>query len=71
MKLLTAIRERMRLRDLKKSEERVNEDYQVAERDGELWLTFWGYPIVPETMLKEDAVATLLRIRQLHMEDKV
>jgi hypothetical protein len=71
MKIISSIVERVRVRDLKKSTERVNEDYQIAERDGQLWLTFWGHPIVPQNMLNGDIVGCLKEIRKLHINDKI
>ena len=70
MKLITNIIERVKLRERRRSSERVKEDFQITERDGEIWLTFAGCPILPSSMLKEDPIATLTRVRELHMKDK-
>lgn len=56
---------------MKKNTERVKEDYQIAERDGQLWLTFWGHPFIPQDFLKSDIVEVLNEIRKLHMDDKI
>lgn len=71
MNIIKKITEKIRLRDMKKNTERVKEDYQIAERDGQLWLTFWGHPFIPQDFLKGDIVEVLNKIRTLHMEDKV
>ncbi len=71
MKLFSKIIQRIRLRDMQKNEARVNEDYQICERDGKLWLTFWGHPFIPQNFLKSDIVEVLNEIRKLHMDDKI
>ena len=71
MKLIKKIAEAIKRRDTKKNAERVQEDYQIAESGGKLWLTFWGHPFIPQDMLKDDIIEVLKEIRQLHMNDKV
>ena len=70
MGLINKIIESIKKRDLKKSTERVKEDYQIAECEGKLWLTFWGHPFIPQDMLKGDIIEVLKEIRKLHMNDK-
>lgn len=71
MNIIKKITEKIRIRDMKKNTERVKEDYQIAERDGQLWLTFWGHPFIPQNFLKSDIVEVLNEIRKLHMDDKI
>lgn len=71
MNIIKKITEKIRIRDMKKNTERVKEDYQIAERDGQLWLTFWGHPFIPQDFLKSDIVEVLNEIRKLHMDDKI
>lgn len=71
MNIIKKITEKIRIRDMKKNTERVKEDYQIAERDGKLWLTFWGHPFIPQDFLKSDIVGVLNEIRKLHMDDKI
>lgn len=71
MNIIKKISEKIRIRDMKKNTERVKEDYQIAERDGQLWLTFWGHPFIPQNFLKSDIVEVLNEIRKLHMDDKI
>lgn len=69
--LFSKISDRIKLRDLRRNTERVNEDYQISEKNGKLWLTFWGHPIIPENLLSVDIIEALKEIRKEHMEDKV
>lgn len=71
MNIIKKITEKIKKREMKKNTERVKEDYQIAERDGQLWLTFWGHPFIPQNFLKSDIVEVLNEIRKLHMEDKI
>lgn len=54
-------------RKLKKSRERVQDEFQIAERDGEIWITFDGCYILPCSMLNMQPVEALLKIRELHI----
>lgn len=42
--------------------------YQIQEYDGKLWLTFNANFICPCDMLKDDALDTLTKIRQMYVE---
>lgn len=70
MNIIKTISEKIKAHDMKESMERVNEDYQIAERDGQLWLTFWGHPFIPQSMIKGDIVEALKEIRKMHVNDR-
>ena len=44
--------------------------YQIKEKDGEIWITYNGACVVPESMLKKPALETLLEIRELYVKSK-
>lgn len=48
----------------------AEEYYQIKEKLGELWITYSGIPIVPESMLKESALDTLKKVRELYVKSK-
>jgi len=47
------------------------EKYQVCEYGGELWLTFVGGLVCPCSMLKDDPVESLKRMRELYVKRHV
>lgn len=44
--------------------------YQIREKAGELWITYNGAPVVPQSLLKSSALETLMKIRELYVESK-
>ena len=44
--------------------------YQIKEKMGELWITYNGIPIVPESLLKNPALETLKELRELYVKSK-
>lgn len=48
----------------------AEEFYQIKEKMGELWITYNGVPIIPESMLKESALETLKKVRELYVKSK-
>lgn len=44
------------------------EKYQVCEYGGELWLTFVGGLVCPCSMLKDDPVESLKKMRELYVK---
>lgn len=48
----------------------AQEFYQVKEKMGELWITYTGVPIIPESMLKESALETLKKVRELYVKSQ-
>lgn len=48
----------------------AEEFYQIKEKMGELWITYNGAPIIPESLLKESALETLKKVRELYVKSK-
>ena len=48
----------------------AQEFYQIKEKMGELWITYNGVPIIPESMLKESALETLKKVRELYVKSQ-
>jgi len=48
----------------------AEECYQIKEKMGELWITYNGVPIIPESMLKESALETLKKVRELYVKSQ-
>jgi hypothetical protein len=71
MDLFNKISDSIKRHDLKRHAERVNEDYQISERKGKLWITFCGCPIIPEDLLSVNIIEALDKIRHEHIKDKV
>lgn len=44
--------------------------FQIKEKCGEIWITYGGFPVVPESLLKEPVLETLLKIRELYVKSK-
>lgn len=48
----------------------AEEFYQIKEKMGELWITYNGVPIIPESLLKNPALETLKELRGLYVKSK-
>jgi hypothetical protein len=48
----------------------AEEFYQIKEKMGELWITYNGVPIIPESLLKNQALETLKELRELYVKSK-
>ena len=48
----------------------AEEFYQIKEKMGELWITYTGVPIIPESLLKKPALETLKELRELYVKSK-
>ena len=44
--------------------------YQIMESQGQLWITYNGFPVVPESLLKKSALESLIEIRELYVKSK-
>ena len=53
-----------------KAEEEARNLYQIQEKDGELWITYNGFTVIPESLLKESALETLKKVRELYVKSK-
>jgi hypothetical protein len=53
-----------------KAKEEARDFWQLKEKDGEIWLTYNGAPVIPESMLKKPALETLLEVRELYVKSK-
>jgi hypothetical protein len=70
MNIFNKISEKLKKREIRLQNERVQEEFQVSELDGELWLTFSRCPILPFSMLKDEPITALLKIRELQINCK-
>ena len=48
----------------------ANNLWQLKEKDGEIWITYTGCSVIPESMLKKPALETLLEIRELYVKSQ-
>lgn len=53
---------------LRKNIDAANTLFQVKEYDSELWLTYDGWLVCPCSMLKDDPVESIKRMRELYLE---
>ena len=53
-----------------KNRDEANNLWQLKEKDGEIWITYTGCPVIPESMLKKPALETLLEIRERYVNSK-
>ena len=67
MGIIERIKRFQRERDKKKEQEWLQESFQIAERGGEIWLTFDGVYILPCSMLNQEPVKALETIRKMHL----
>jgi hypothetical protein len=44
--------------------------YQIMESQEQLWITYNGFPVVPESLLKKSALESLMEIRELYVKSK-
>ena len=55
---------------LAKARAEAEDLYQIQEKMGELWITYNGVPIIPESLLKNPALETLKELRELYVKSK-
>ena len=53
-----------------KAKDEAEEFYQIKEKMGELWITYDGDQIIPESLLKNQALETLKELRELYVKSK-
>lgn len=53
-----------------KAKGEAEEFFQIKENQGQLWITYNGFPVVPEALLKKSALETLMEIRELYVKSK-
>jgi len=44
--------------------------FQIKEKGGEIWITYQGNAVVPESLLKKSALESLLEIRERYVKFK-
>lgn len=50
-------------------EEVVRELFQICEHNGEIWFTYDGQPVIPESMLTESAIEVVKKLRKQYIEE--
>lgn len=53
-----------------KAKSEAEELYQIKEKLGQLWITYSGVPVVPESLLNKSALEALMEIRELYVKSK-
>jgi hypothetical protein len=66
--ILEKWREKQAKHEEKRLMERSEELYQICEHENELWLTFDGRRVLPESMLNDDALTIVAKLRTLFLE---
>ena len=56
--------------EVAKAKGEAEDFFQIKEKMGEIWLTYNGFPVIPESLLKESALDTLLKVRELYVKSK-
>ena len=56
--------------EIEKAKGEARDLWQIEEKDGELWITYNGAPVIPESLLKKPALETLLEVRELYVKSK-
>lgn len=49
--------------------QRAEDLYQIAAREGQLWLTHNGVYILPESMLEPDALTVVNKLRERYIKE--
>lgn len=49
--------------------ELARELFQICEHDGQIWLTYNGERVIPESMLNIDAIHALAQLREMYLND--
>lgn len=65
MSFITNIKRDIKDKMSQRTVERAKEIYQIKEKNGELWLTFNGYSVIPASMLRDDIITSLETLRNL------
>lgn len=63
-----SIFEKLGLYNSRKVEQEAEETYQIKEYGGELWLTFNGCLVCPCSMLNQEPVEAIKRMRELYVK---
>ena len=53
-----------------KAKQEAEELWQIREKEGELWITYSGAPVIPESLLKKQALETLKELREHYVKSK-
>lgn len=69
-KIIQRIQQRMQEKRVREVKERADELFQLCENNGELWLTYAGYLVIPASLLANDPILTLKQIRQYYIESE-
>lgn len=56
--------------EIEKAKGEARDLWQIEEKDGELWITYNGAPVIPESLLKKPVLETLLEVRELYVKSK-
>lgn len=56
------------MRRVKYHKKRAQEKYQIEEYNGVLWITLDGTLVVPESLLGEDAITVVKKLRDMYVE---
>lgn len=63
------LQDRKKKKQQARDEEVVRELFQVCEHNGEIWLTYDGQPVIPESMLTESAIEVVKKLRKQYIEE--
>lgn len=55
----------------KELKERANSLFQVAEHNGELWITVNNCPVMPTSFLCIDALEAIQKMRELYIQERL
>ena len=58
------IRRKLRENTDRNIREKAEQYYQVKERNGELWLTYNGQTVIPQSMISGDILDVLRKLRE-------
>ena len=53
-----------------KAKQEAEELWQIREKEEELWITFNGASVIPESLLKKPALETLKELRERYVKSK-
>ena len=68
--LIQRWKEHQRVKREKELKERAEELFQLCEHEGEMWMTYNGYLVLPTRYINGDPIQVLRQIRAAYIERK-
>jgi hypothetical protein len=69
--LIQRWKEHLKAKREKELEERAEELFQLCEHEGEMWLTYDGYLVLPTRYINIDPILLVRQMRQAYINEEI